>query len=325
MEAKRERYYPRYPGVPTRADFKPDEFSQAIRIHGVDLWWEKSTLCACSNNAQTGQAQTGCPVCYGIGYEYWGGQELRGIVDAMDLHRDTQTAFGQWAWGMATITMESAYLPNFRDRITNLTAVLRYSEKRTRRAAPGVLERLQYQIAERRDLTLYPDDPKPAPANPFPSTYVDNLDQPVSTYVAQARNQQVAETIARDSVPEVRVPLSVLRMRKMDPLTRSPVDYILQQGVDFEVQAGRINWALGDALGTAPALGDLFAVEYLYHPRYIVEAFNHAARDQYLLPVCEPAVCVPNLGGIPKNEVLTRLPIEVIAKLDVLREESPGA
>ena len=57
----------------------------------------------------------------------------------------------------------------------------------------------------------------------------------------------------------------------------------LVRDTDFAVDSqGRIDWTLGDGLGTAPALGDRFAVSYFAHPVYVVREHPHAYRDTWV-------------------------------------------
>jgi hypothetical protein len=50
-----------------------------------------------------------------------------------------------------------------------------------------------------------------------------------------------------------------------------PSDYVLTEGVDFEVTLqGRIDWTLGDAGGTAPVEGARYAFSYFSNPRFLV-------------------------------------------------------
>lgn len=316
----RERIYPKLPGSPVRTDWRPEEFTQAIRDHGVNLWWEKASRCVCLNSEQSQQAKVDCPVCYGVGWEYWGGQQVRGIVGALDLNPQSQVAFGQWSAGMAQITIESAHRPNYRDRYVSMSTVLPYSELRYRRTVPGsgVLERLRYLIATRTDLTLWPDSPKPLPVNAFPGSYVDSADQPVTTYVEEVEAQQMAQVVAEAGPAEKGAPIAVTRIRVINPATRNPMPDVLVEGQDFAVVEGRIDWSLGDQRGTAPAPDQRYSVTYNYNPRYIVTGFNHAARDQYL-PGNE---CAGGNSGGPQR--IVRFPVEVLAKLETLMEEVPG-
>lgn len=57
----------------------------------------------------------------------------------------------------------------------------------------------------------------------------------------------------------------------------------LVEGTDFEVDAnGDIDWALGDALGTTPAIGERYSVRYFAHPVYVVSGFPFTHRDQFI-------------------------------------------
>ena len=54
----------------------------------------------------------------------------------------------------------------------------------------------------------------------------------------------------------------------------------LTPGQDFVVTAeGAIDWSLGVASGTAPALGTRYSISYYAHPSYLVINHPHVARD----------------------------------------------
>ena len=77
----------------------------------------------------------------------------------------------------------------------------------------------------------------------------------------------------------------------------------LPAGRDEVSVGGSIDWTLGDQRGTAPRVGQLYAITYLYHPRYEVVTFNHAIRDD------KSKQKSPDLR-------IERLPLEIMCKLD---------
>lgn len=174
---------------------------------------------------------------------------------------------------------------------------------------------VRYPFPGKRLVDSLVDLPFALPTNDYPSTYVDSAGQPVSTYVATAEAARKAQAVAETAPVERAVPIAVTRLRTMNTVTREPNPYVLVQGTDFDVVNGRIDWALGDARGTAPVLDQLFTITYNYNPVYQVITFSHAARDQML----------PSLTcGDPSAEILTRFPVEVLVKLEALIEGVPG-
>lgn len=291
-------FFKRLPQFGIRLDFDLEAFEAAIENHGVNALWERAAACPCKNNDQTGQPKHDCPVCNGAGWEYHGAQVIRILIGALDLDRDTQMAYGMTSRGMAMITVPSVELPDFRDRFTNLDTILRYTERRERKHAAGTLEPLRYYIGRRDDLDLYPVKQ--------PLGYIPPPDE--SGYVAQAARAMAVEAASRTGEPAPRR-LDVFRLRLMDRATNTP-GRVLEQGVDFEARDGKIDFRLIDTRepGAVP-VGATFGVSYLYHPRYLVTRFDHAARDQY----GNPDAC----NG---PETFQRMPVQVHALLDYMLE-----
>lgn len=86
----------------------------------------------------------------------------------------------------------------------------------------------------------------------------------------------------------------------------------LEAGVDFAVTAqGKIDWTLGDALGTAPVVGARYGVRYYARPRFVLDDHTYLRRDVYLHD--EGRVC------------LTPMPVRALAMLDFLGGNPPNA
>lgn len=281
-----------------RLDFDRGAFQEAIENHGVNALWERAAACPCKNNDQTGQPKHDCPVCLGAGWEYHGAQVVRILIGALDLDRDTQMAYGMASRGTAMITVPSVELPDFRDRFTNLDTILRYTERRERRRPPGELEPLRYYIGHRDDLDLYPV-----------KELLGYMPPPDDTsYVAQALRAQAVQAASESGAAE-RQRLDVFRLRVMDAATNTP-GRVLEQGTDFEVRDGKIDFALIDTRDPdAVPVGATFGISYLYHPRYLVTRFDHAARDQH-----------GNADTCGGDETFYRLPVQVHAMLDYMME-----
>ena len=97
---------------------------------------------------------------------------------------------------------------------------------------------------------------------------VDRLRWPVATRSLYLAVSGTPTTVA----------LSVLRLRKQ--AADGSAGALLELGVDFAVDSqGRIDWTLGLARGTAPAVGEAYAVRYFAHPRYVVIDRPFVARD----------------------------------------------
>lgn len=70
----------------------------------------------------------------------------------------------------------------------------------------------------------------------------------------------------------------VLHVRVMDADTGEG-GAVVEEGLDFEVVDGTVDWTLGDALGTAPAPGTgRYSMLYFARPAYVVENAPHAIR-----------------------------------------------
>ncbi len=55
---------------------------------------------------------------------------------------------------------------------------------------------------------------------------------------------------------------------------------VRELGVDFVVDSeGRIDWTLGEGLGTAPVIGEPYAVSYYFAPRWVVAEHKFALRQ----------------------------------------------
>lgn len=106
---------------------------------------------------------------------------------------------------------------------------------------------------------------------------------------------------------EQQVELSVLRLRVGN--ADGTAGALLTLGTDFAVTAaGAIDWTLGIARGTAPAIGQRYAIRYYGSPRYIVQSRPHAMRDTKVWR---------QHGGEKKvPSEFAALPVQSIAKLD---------
>lgn len=98
----------------TRADFRADEFTRAIRQHGSFVWWRKALLCPCET-AETDQALLDCEDCNGSGYVYVQPHSIQVWMAQFDKKTNIFEKFGLFQSGSAIATMEAKYRPGYRD------------------------------------------------------------------------------------------------------------------------------------------------------------------------------------------------------------------
>lgn len=82
----------------------------------------------------------------------------------------------------------------------------------------------------------------------------------------------------------------------------------LEEGVDFEVIDGTLDWALGDALGTAPEVGSDYTVSYWAHPRYLIQNIPYISRPSV---TSKPK----QVGGVT-TPALTDMPVKAVGFLE---------
>ena len=76
--------------------------------------------------------------------------------------------------------------------------------------------------------------------------------------------------------------VGVLNLHRANPDGTCTDDGALTEGVDFVLTGdGKLDFTLGDALGTSPAENVRYAVSYYAHPRFVVVDHPHAFRDTF--------------------------------------------
>lgn len=97
------------------------------------------------------------------------------------------------------------------------------------------------------------------------------------------RYQRLRYFIARQEVKTLQNGQEVLRVLRVIHLRRGLLEEagpVLEEGVDFDVTAdGEIDWARGDAKGSAPGVGEQFSVYYVARPSFRVISYGHGVRD----------------------------------------------
>jgi len=270
-----------------RIDFRPGYFEAVLNQHGRPTLWEKSGACPCRNNAETAQPNAMCPVCGGLGTEWYDGQVINVIYDNLESNKDTMIAFGTWSFGTARLTMRSEYRPGPRDRYTLLSSVMIFSEKRTRRA---VRERPRYPIASIQTELMV--------TKPDGELVKRNVRQSVM------RLRKMTPAGLPGDVLSVGLDCAIVQDQKVPVVDASAYAAfgLPTEGGDVVI-GGSLDWTLGDQRGTAPKVGEQYAITYLYHPRYEVVTFNHAIRDD------KSKQKAPDMR-------IERLPLEIMCKLD---------
>jgi len=82
------------------------------------------------------------------------------------------------------------------------------------------------------------------------------------------------------------------------------------RGTDFDVdEAGLVDWTKGDVSGTAPAVGEEYAVSYIYAPRFVVLEHPNALRQT------DTRVGMTSQASQP-------LPLNVLCRLDWFPQEA---
>lgn len=98
----------------TRADWRGEEFTRAIRQHGKFVYWRKALLCPCSTE-ETDQASLSCEHCNGSGYVYVQPQCIQALMMQFDKKTNIFEKFGLYQSGTVMVTTEAKYRPGYRD------------------------------------------------------------------------------------------------------------------------------------------------------------------------------------------------------------------
>ena len=139
---------------PRIADADPNDLRQQIFDEGLRVRWEKAARCAC-NFVQRDEADSAydvtttkegdpeCPECKGVGYLYYGAQEIRALVHDTSADPTWLKIYGELMDGSVSITLLPEHVPSTRDRFVVLDQWRRYSEQKRHETNP---EPLTYPI-----------------------------------------------------------------------------------------------------------------------------------------------------------------------------------
>ena len=136
-----------------RADFRPNEFDQAITTKGYKMWWSRAGICPCLNNDVTEQADPNCGLCEGRGKFYFlpdealvagatqdgegnsvrlnpEGNAVQIYVLMTSLTQDIQIfeKFGEWVFGTARATTQAPNRLGYGDRLIAVESEMVWSQ-----------------------------------------------------------------------------------------------------------------------------------------------------------------------------------------------------
>ncbi len=135
-----------------RSDFDPVGIQCVLMTKGQRARWEKAQACVCTA-VNNGVPDGSCPVCGGTGRVYTDGEEVRLLVESVEIEPRLYERFGQWVLGTVKLTLRPEHLPGYLDRFTLLDAVMVVRETAVRQ---GPVQSLKYPVAV-RNMTLVLD------------------------------------------------------------------------------------------------------------------------------------------------------------------------
>lgn len=133
----------------TRADFRAEEFSKAIRQHGKYVVWRKALMCPCARN--DGQHDINCEQCDGSGFFYVDAARIQAHMVAFDQKTRLFEKMGVLAEGSCTVTVEAENRLGFRDSLQMRDSVMVYDELLVKGSRRGIRSKLP----TRRDSARY--------------------------------------------------------------------------------------------------------------------------------------------------------------------------
>jgi hypothetical protein len=125
----------------TRIDFRAEEFDRVILQHGKRVVWRKALICPCLN-AESGQAQLGCPDCNADGFIYVQPQLISAHMVSFDKSTRLYEKMGLMQEGSASVTTSAKYRLGYRDSLEMIDSVVPFNEvltKGNRRGRRSVL------------------------------------------------------------------------------------------------------------------------------------------------------------------------------------------
>lgn len=261
------------PNMLPRADFNHLALRSQIWTHGMMVTWEQSMVCPCrtmlalpttTDEIITATPGEHRPDCDGCKGRGWIYHSPQPIPALVTRMDETPERFALFGVMAHAVASFTVQPETLPKYMDRFTLLTSVTLYELGRRRKATVDVLRYPIASRQSVEGAADD---------------NLTTPVTTT------------------------RRVLYMRRADA-TGALLANELVDGVDFDVtEAGNIDWSKGVTLGTAPAVGSLYAFCAYIHPRYVVESKPHTTRDTQL------AIGLP--GQAPKA-----LSVNVMARLE---------
>lgn len=248
--------------VQRSADFVSQGFRDEIFASGVVVNWSRTTRCPCGEvhvlasvspveSAALGEARTDCARCRGRGSYVYRTDLINVQVTGASHTDDVATTAGGFAHGAVRFTLLSEHPIRLYDRLAIV------GSKGPAEVSVSAANKLVVPYVERR-VRRATIEALRFPA--VPTTF--GLGTPGDPTVLLNTTYAVDYCVAATTGGVI-------------------VDDELAENVDFAITAdGDIDWALGVARGTAPAVGARYAIRYLCHPSYLVRSLPFAHRAQ---------------------------------------------
>ena len=262
-----------------RVDFKPEEFRKLVFQRGMDVKWEQAQLCPCRR-----------PVQAYVGSALGSAGSLGVQGESTEPRPECVMCEGDGYFWHSPQTIKAL--------------ITRASSTPEGYNAWGEQARAHIYI------TLMPEH--------LPS-FLDRFTLVNSVLMFRESRVRTTATLEALRYPIVTRSLDlstgptnvdVLHLQAADATGLTTPSGTLTKGVDFDVTAGKIDWTLGVAAGTAPPEGARYSVSYYASPRYVVTDHPNAYRDTFTQVKRVTPAFAP-------------LPVQCSAALDFLGEASP--
>ena len=218
----------------SRSDFDKAQIDAFVDGYGERVLWESVTPCPCRLNSQTEQPDPTCTDCFGDGFVFYGGAEIRVVFNRHELTPDFLRAQGQF-WGGEVIATARAETPiGYRHRLTMLDAVIEYMDS---------FSRPKYNDIGYGDVQI--------------------LKRPV------ANRYTTLQKISTGKIETLESNINSIMVREGDKnrSLQAGVDFAI-------TSEGNIDWTPGDKLGTSVKPGQTFTMSYWTSPRWIVTSLK---------------------------------------------------
>jgi len=232
------------------ADFDLPGLRKHLYAKGIDLVWEQANVCPCSR-----QQDSNMGIDLGVGV----------TVDTQMRRPDCVLCDGRGYYYHSPITIRAQ--------------VVGYKSN------PALFSQLGGEYMEGTVMVTLQPEHLPAQQDRLTAvhrvTIYREVRERTAATVERLRYPIVTRTLALSAGS---TEVNVLAAQKASAAGLSTAADALVNGTDFDVVGGEIAWFKGDALGTAPAVGDRYAMSYYIHPRWIVVDHPYVGRDTHTKP-----------------------------------------